>query len=128
MVMDNQFRDWMTATIGVENVTGLSTDGYGGRTYASAKVAKARIEQVQELIMSYEGKEMVSRARLYVQPYTTSSTTDALTIGPTDRLTLPNGYNPLLTSSSGYLPPIINVFRHNDDSTGAPLMYWEVLL
>jgi len=123
VTLDLQFYDMMPDVVGLMNVTGLSTDGYGVKTYTSEIAVRARIEHVQDVVKLSSGREVRPAARIYMAPVSTNST--AVVVGPADQILLPAGYSPLVTSSSAYVVPILDVQRQNDDSS---LMYWSVLI
>lgn len=122
MALDSQFLDVMNATITVENVQGTSSGGWGARDFASPVNVMARIEQFIEKAQSHEGKEVVTKGRLYVSPVDTTSSQTPITVRPPDRITIPSGY----ILGAGPTPRIISVEQHNDEN-GDP-MYYEVLV
>jgi len=112
MTLDPQFLDWMFNTVTVENVTSLSTDGYGTRKFATGFSWQCRIEQKSQLVTSREGKEVRCLAALYGPPYDASTGQTAIVIGDTARITLPAGV--MVAGSSQ--PAIMNVEEHRDDT------------
>ncbi len=76
-----------------------SVDAYGAYSYGAAVTHRARIEGKNQIIMTKEGEERVSRVTIYV----------AATIGPQDRVTLPL---PFLPSQ----PNIMDVRLVSDES------------
>lgn len=126
MPIDPQFLDWMNATVDIQNVAALSTDGYASKVYLSTMSVNARIENAQRIVKSHDGREVISPITIYMPPFGTAGTSATLVIGPTSRVMLPPGTNPLISSSSAYLPPVLVVNGHQgEDGT---LFYWEVAL
>lgn len=123
MAIDPQILDWYNATITVENVQGTSSGGYGGRKFSAAVNVMARIEQVILKAQSHEGKEVVTKGRLFVAPFDTSGTSSSVSVRPPDRITLPaSGY----VLGAGATPRIINVEQVNDEYGGVAM--FEVLV
>lgn len=122
MTLDSQFVDVMNATITVENVQGTSSGGWGARGFAAPINVLARIEQFIAKAQSHEGKEVVTKGRIYMSPVDTTSSQTPVTVRPPDRITIPAGY----ILGAGPTPRIINVEQHNDE-TGSP-MFFEVLV
>src|SRR5260370_40889171 len=122
MTLDDQFRDATTATITVENVQGTSAGGSGARVFGAPINVLARIEKFIYKAQSHEGKEVVTKGRLFVSPVDTTSNMTLITIRPPDRITIPAGY----ILGAGPTPRIINVEQLKDEA-GSP-MYFEVLV
>ncbi len=128
-MIDPEFLDAMPHTIGLQRVSGSSTDGYGTRRYsATVTPVQARIERILQNVKSPEGKDVVSQVTVFCPPFDLTATTSSRTsieVGPTDRIMLPGGFHPLVTSSTAYLPPVINVSREYDETS---LHHFEVYL
>lgn len=121
-MLDPQFIDAMTYSITLENVQGTSSGGWGARKFGAAVTVLARIEQLVQKAQSHEGKEVVTKGRLIMAPFDTTSNSTPITVRPPDRITIPAG----IILGAGPSPRIINVEQHNDE-TGDP-MYFEVLI
>jgi hypothetical protein len=81
----NALRHLLTMTATVEPWTG--DNGYGEREYGTARQVQGRYETGPRLVRSEGGREIVSSARLYFLDET---------IGVRDRVTLPDGSQPLI--------------------------------
>lgn len=122
MSLDPQFLDWMNATIAIENQIGTSSGGYGGRKFSASVPVLARIEQFITKMQSHEGKEVVTKGRMFVAPIDSTSNAAAVMIRTTDRVTIPSGY----IFGADTQPRVINVEQHNDEQ--GSLMYYEVVV
>ena len=106
MALDLQLEALMIHRVIVDHFTGLSTDGYGVRTYDTSSTFKARIEFKSRITKDKDMKDAVSTTTIFTPPYDTAGSTAAV-IGLSDRVTLPTQFFPRK-------PPIINVEPHYD--------------
>ena len=96
MALDKDFERCTTDTVKVEAVVGIND--YGALSYSTApSTHKAYIQAGNRLVVGPDGKEVVSRATIFVLSTSAS-------IGVQDRLTMP----------SGNTPRILNVDQLND--------------
>ena len=111
MSFELEYEDWFYNSVTLQRFSGLSTDGYGARTYSTAQTVRARVEQVRRLVRDNEGKEVVSNTTVYIPPYDASTSAPSITVSASDKITLPSGY----LSAGSSQPPIISVERCDDE-------------
>lgn len=100
MSYEVEFDDFMDETITLEAVA--STDEYGARTYSAATSHTARIVRRHSQVTDFEGRLVAAVATIYV-----SGTSLPTSVGPSDRITLPDGST----------PPIVAVEEYPDEDT-----------
>jgi hypothetical protein len=89
--MESDLLELLTQTITIESVA--SRDGYGKPAYGPARTYRARVVGKIRMVRDANGEERVSSATVHV---------DATDIVPTDRITLPDGSQPLVLSVGSY--------------------------
>jgi hypothetical protein len=95
----DEFMDFMNDTITIQPF--LGRDGYGTAMFGVPILYNCRVSGQQKQVVDAMGVERVSKATIYVmgQP----------PIGPTDRLTMPSGFDP-------QEPPILAINALSDES------------
>jgi hypothetical protein len=89
--MERDLLELLTQTVTVETVT--SRDGYGKPVYGTARTYRARVVGKTRLVRDANGVERVSSETVYA---------DSTDLMPTDRITLPDGSQPLILSVGSY--------------------------
>ena len=112
MSFERDFLDMMPASVTYQAFASLSTDGYAVKTYGSAKTVRARIQPHKKIVKDSNGREVSSSIQLYMAPWSTAGTSDSVSVGPSDLITLPSGF--LVAGSSA--PPIIAAYACQDES------------
>ena len=87
--MITSLRTFLTSNITVETL--LSKDAFGKPTFGNAITVSARVANKPMMVRSLDGLETVSRVTAWVE-------SPLLPIGPTDRITLPDGTTPKILS------------------------------
>jgi len=82
------FLTLMNQTVTVQDITGVSTDGYGTATYSTAKSLSARVTGTAELVRTFEGSEETATTVVWARSTSTFS--------PLAKWTLPDGTSPPL--------------------------------
>ena len=90
MAWSTAFEEFMPVTVQVAALSGLSADGYGTPTYASASTYKARVLGKRHLVRSFAGIEETAKTMVWI-----ASTS---TFAPSVQITLPDGTTPELLS------------------------------
>lgn len=115
MAYETEFDDFLTTTVTYAAHASMSLSG--AQTFSTASITvKARIEHDTRLVRDQQGREVVSTARIFMKPTSTTGSTCIVTIK--DKITLPSGYAP-------QIPPIIQVRRQNDEDG---LHHWEIVV
>lgn len=95
MSWDTDFLTVMTSTLLLNRLAGVSTDGYGTATYATAHThLRCRVTGKQHLVRSFEGEQEVAETVVWVRSTSTFS--------PSDKFTLPDGTHPRLLAFEDY--------------------------
>ena len=94
--MITSLRSFLTVRIAVEPWTGQNV--YGDATYGTSVSMPARISKKPKLVRADDGRETVAGSIAWVDPA-------FVTIGPKDRVTLPDGST----------PPVLSIDRIPDE-------------
>lgn len=113
MGFDRDFFDMMPQSLTYYPYSSItSTDGYGARTYGMAKTVKGRIQAVRSNVADAQRREVrPATFKVIMAPWSTSGTSDTVTISPLDKITLPTGF--LVAGSCS--PPIIKAYPVQDE-------------
>jgi hypothetical protein len=109
---DRGFLDMMPATVSYQRYSSISTDGYAGPSYGTAKNVRARIQAVREDARSVTAREVRPAGfKVLMAPYSTAGTSDTVTVTALDKITLPSGF--LVAGSCS--PPIVRAYPCQDE-------------
>ena len=113
MSFEAEFLDMMPATFTVRTFSAISTDGYATRTYTSTsgQSVLGRVQPHRRLVRDNTGREVTTSFSLYLAPYSTAGTSDAVTVSVLDKLTLPAGFQ----VAGSCQPPIIAAYPCQDE-------------
>ena len=115
MSFDKDFYEVMDRTVTVAAFTGYSTDGYGTKTFSTTSYTLACYAvKSHKLVKDGKGDEVLSSSQLYCPPHDNSTSQTAVSIGLSDRITLPAMFG---HTTGTVTPPIISV-EWLDDDTG----------
>ncbi len=114
MSFDRAFFDMMPQSITYQAWTKTSTESYGTQIHSTdSKTLRARIQASRTDVRSRDSREVVGATfKLIVAPYSTVSTSDAVTVTALDKITLPTGF--LVAGSCS--PPIVRAYPVEDES------------
>jgi hypothetical protein len=110
---ERDFLAFMPFTLTYQAYSGISTDGYGARTYSTGtKSVRCRIEPHRQIVKDVQSREVTTSFRISTAPYSTVSSTDTVTITALDKITLPTGF--LVAGSCS--PQIISAYLCQDEA------------
>jgi len=116
MSFDHGFLGMMPQSITYQAYSAISTDGYGAPTWTStsgAKTVSCRIQAVRKDIRSTATREIVTTTfKVLMAPWSTSGTSDTITVTPLDKITLPSGFQ----VAGSCQPPIVQAYPVQDES------------
>src|SRR5512139_1869619 len=96
MSFDHGFLGMMPQSVTYQAYASISTDGYAAPTWTStsgAKTVRARIQAIRSDIRNAKTREIVGASfKLILAPFSTAGTSDAVTVTPLDKITLPTGF------------------------------------
>ena len=112
MSFERDFLAFMPQSVTYHPYSSISTDGYASPSYGTSKTVKARIQGVRADMRGVSSREIVGATfRVYMAPWSTSGTSDTVTVTALDKITLPTGF--LVAGSCS--PPIIKAYPCQDE-------------
>lgn len=113
MSLDRDFLNMMPSEVTYYPYSSISSGGYGSRSYGAAKTVVARIQAVRENVAGKDSRDVVpSTFKLLMAPWSTSGTSDTVTISVLDKIALPSGF--IVAGSCS--PPILKAYPVWDES------------
>jgi hypothetical protein len=115
MSFESEFLGMMPQSITYHPYSSISTAGYGGPSYGTSKTVRCRIQAARANNRDLDSREIVGATfKVLTAPYSTSGTSDSVTITAMDKITLPTAF--LVAGSCS--PPIIRAYPVHDETTG----------
>ena len=113
MSFDKDILNMLPSEVTYYPYSSISSDGYGSRSYGTAKTVAARIQAVREDVATKSGREVVpSTFKILMAPWSTSGTSDTVTISALDKIALPSGF----VVAGSCSPPILKAYPVWDES------------
>jgi hypothetical protein len=110
---ERDFLEFMPFTLTYQAYAGISTGGYGVRTYSTdSKSVRCRIEPLRRIVKDVQNREVATSFRISTAPWSTAGTSDTVTMTALDKITLPSGF--LVAGSCS--PAIITAYPCQDEA------------